>query len=108
MWHGRAKIIGVAGTSPAMTTGARTHVQGGTAMSQLRLGVIGIGAFGARVALRLLWSGYHTLSIYDVADVATDNRICSSDESCRAVSRSFASKARPTPLPRCDAETYTA
>ncbi len=40
-------------------------------MSQLRLGVIGIGAFGARVALRLLWSGYHTLSIYDVADVAT-------------------------------------
>src|SRR6202012_5752923 len=42
-----------------------------TAMSQLRLGVIGIGAFGARVALRLLWSGYHTLSIYDVADVAT-------------------------------------
>jgi 3-hydroxyisobutyrate dehydrogenase len=44
---------------------------GRTAMSQLRLGVIGIGAFGARVALRLLWSGYHTLSIYDVADVAT-------------------------------------
>jgi 3-hydroxyisobutyrate dehydrogenase len=40
-------------------------------MSQLRLGVIGIGAFGARVALRLLWSGYHTLSVYDVADVAT-------------------------------------
>jgi 3-hydroxyisobutyrate dehydrogenase len=40
-------------------------------MSQLKLGVIGIGAFGARVALRLLWSGYHTLSIYDVADVAT-------------------------------------
>jgi 3-hydroxyisobutyrate dehydrogenase len=40
-------------------------------MSQLRLGVIGIGAFGARVALRLLWSGHHTLSIYDVADVAT-------------------------------------
>ncbi len=33
--------------------------------------MIGIGAFGARVALRLLWSGYHTLSIYDVADVAT-------------------------------------
>jgi 3-hydroxyisobutyrate dehydrogenase len=40
-------------------------------MSQLKLGVIGIGAFGSRVALRLLWSGYHTLSIYDVADVAT-------------------------------------
>ena len=40
-------------------------------MSQLRLGVIGIGAFGSRVALRLLWSGHHTLEIYDVADVAT-------------------------------------
>ena len=37
----------------------------------LNLGVIGIGAFGSRVALRLLWSGYHTLQIYDVADVAT-------------------------------------
>src|SRR6266436_2067259 len=40
-------------------------------MSQLNIGVIGIGAFGSRVALRLLWSGYHTLAIYDVADVAT-------------------------------------
>ena len=40
-------------------------------MTQLKLGVIGIGAFGSRVALRLLWSGYHTLEIYDVADVAT-------------------------------------
>jgi 3-hydroxyisobutyrate dehydrogenase len=40
-------------------------------MSPLNIGVIGIGAFGSRVALRLLWSGYHTLQIYDVADVAT-------------------------------------
>jgi 3-hydroxyisobutyrate dehydrogenase len=40
-------------------------------MTQLKLGVIGIGALGSRVALRLLWSGYHTLEIYDVADVAT-------------------------------------
>jgi 3-hydroxyisobutyrate dehydrogenase len=40
-------------------------------MTQLKIGVIGIGAFGSRVALRLLWSGYHTLQIYDVADVAT-------------------------------------
>jgi 3-hydroxyisobutyrate dehydrogenase len=40
-------------------------------MTQLNLGVIGIGAFGSRVALRLLWSGHHTLQIYDVADVAT-------------------------------------
>ena len=29
--------------------------------TQLKLGVIGIGAFGSRVALRLLWSGHHTL-----------------------------------------------
>src|ERR1700730_5383731 len=40
-------------------------------MTQLNIGVIGIGAFGSRVALRLLWSGHHTLQIYDVADVAT-------------------------------------
>jgi hypothetical protein len=37
----------------------------------MNIGVIGIGAFGSRVALRLLWSGYHTLQIYDVVDVAT-------------------------------------
>jgi 3-hydroxyisobutyrate dehydrogenase len=43
----------------------------GADMTQLNIGVIGIGAFGSRVALRLLWSGYHTLQIYDVADVAT-------------------------------------
>src|SRR6266446_7123390 len=40
-------------------------------MTQMNVGVIGIGAFCSRVALRLLWSGYHTLQIYDVADVAT-------------------------------------
>ncbi len=40
-------------------------------MTQLNIGVIGIGGFGSRVALRLLWNGYHTLQIYDVADVAT-------------------------------------
>jgi 3-hydroxyisobutyrate dehydrogenase len=40
------------------------------AMTLMNIGVIGIGAFGSRVALRLLWSGYHTLQIYDVADVA--------------------------------------
>jgi 3-hydroxyisobutyrate dehydrogenase len=40
-------------------------------MTQMNIGVIGIGAFGSRVALRLLWSGHHTLQIYDVADVAT-------------------------------------
>jgi 3-hydroxyisobutyrate dehydrogenase len=36
----------------------------------MNIGVIGIGAFGSRIALRLLWSGWHTLQIYDVADVA--------------------------------------
>jgi 3-hydroxyisobutyrate dehydrogenase len=40
-------------------------------MTDMNIGVIGIGAFGSRVALRLLWSGYHTLQIYDIADVAT-------------------------------------
>jgi len=44
---------------------------GNGSMTQMNIGVIGIGAFGSRVALRLLWSGYHTLQIYDVADVAT-------------------------------------
>jgi 3-hydroxyisobutyrate dehydrogenase len=39
-------------------------------MTPMSIGVIGIGAFGSRVALRLLWSGYHTLQIYDIADVA--------------------------------------
>jgi 3-hydroxyisobutyrate dehydrogenase len=40
-------------------------------MTQMNIGVIGIGAFGSRVALRLLWSGYHMLQIYDVVDIAT-------------------------------------
>jgi 3-hydroxyisobutyrate dehydrogenase-like beta-hydroxyacid dehydrogenase len=33
--------------------------------SSLRIGVIGIGAFGSRAALRLLWSGFHHLMVYD-------------------------------------------
>src|SRR5215470_3329939 len=40
-------------------------------MTPMNIGVIGIGGFGSRVALRLLWSGYHTLQIYDVVDIAT-------------------------------------
>jgi 3-hydroxyisobutyrate dehydrogenase len=40
-------------------------------MAQLNVGVIGIGAFGSRVALRLLWNGYHTLQLYDVNDIST-------------------------------------
>jgi 3-hydroxyisobutyrate dehydrogenase len=40
-------------------------------MSTLSVGVIGIGAFGSRVALRLLWNGYHTLQLYDVNDIST-------------------------------------
>src|SRR5262245_18889293 len=40
-------------------------------MAVLRVGVIGIGAFGSRVALRLLWNGFHTLQLYDVNDIST-------------------------------------
>jgi 3-hydroxyisobutyrate dehydrogenase len=40
-------------------------------MTGLTVGVIGIGAFGSRVALRLLWNGYHALQLYDVNDVST-------------------------------------
>ena len=35
------------------------------AISDLKIGVIGIGAFGSRAAMRLLWSGFHHLMIYD-------------------------------------------
>jgi 3-hydroxyisobutyrate dehydrogenase len=38
-------------------------------MSALRVGMIGIGAFGSRIALRLLWTDFPTLQIYDVADM---------------------------------------
>jgi 3-hydroxyisobutyrate dehydrogenase len=37
-------------------------------MAALKVGVIGIGAFGSRVALRLLWTDFPSLQIYDVAD----------------------------------------
>ena len=37
-------------------------------MSALRVGVIGLGAFGSRVAMRLLGSGFHTLQIYDLSE----------------------------------------
>jgi 3-hydroxyisobutyrate dehydrogenase-like beta-hydroxyacid dehydrogenase len=37
----------------------------------LSVGLIGLGAFGSRVAMRLLWSGHHTLQVYDVLDGAT-------------------------------------
>jgi 3-hydroxyisobutyrate dehydrogenase len=40
-------------------------------MTGLNVGVIGIGAFGSRVALRLLWNGHHTLQLYDVNDIST-------------------------------------
>jgi 3-hydroxyisobutyrate dehydrogenase len=40
-------------------------------MTALTVGVIGIGAFGSRVALRLLWNGHHTLQLYDASDVST-------------------------------------
>jgi 3-hydroxyisobutyrate dehydrogenase len=35
-------------------------------MSQLKIGFIGVGAFGSRAAMRLLWSGFHNLNIYDI------------------------------------------
>ncbi|MCC6776123.1 MAG: NAD(P)-dependent oxidoreductase [Hyphomicrobiales bacterium] len=40
-------------------------------MTALSVGVIGIGAFGSRVALRLLWNGWHALQLYDVNDIST-------------------------------------
>jgi hypothetical protein len=38
-------------------------------MAQLRLGLIGLGALGSRIATRLLRTGF-SLEIYDIADVA--------------------------------------
>ena len=40
-------------------------------MTMLNVGVIGIGAFGSRIALRLLWNGHHALQLYDVNDIST-------------------------------------
>ncbi len=37
----------------------------------LRVGMIGIGALGSKVALRLLWSKYPTLQVYDIVDMYT-------------------------------------
>lgn len=34
-------------------------------MADLKIGVIGIGAFGSRAAMRLLWQGHHNLAVYD-------------------------------------------
>jgi 3-hydroxyisobutyrate dehydrogenase-like beta-hydroxyacid dehydrogenase len=34
-------------------------------MSDLKIGIIGIGAFGSRAAMRLLWQGYPNLMVYD-------------------------------------------
>ena len=34
-------------------------------MADLKIGVIGIGAFGSRAAMRLLWQGHHNLVVYD-------------------------------------------
>jgi 3-hydroxyisobutyrate dehydrogenase-like beta-hydroxyacid dehydrogenase len=38
-------------------------------MAQLRLGLIGLGALGSRIATRLLRTGF-SLEVYDIADVA--------------------------------------
>ncbi len=37
-------------------------------MSALRVGIIGLGAFGSRVAMRLLWSGFNSLQIFDLSE----------------------------------------
>jgi 3-hydroxyisobutyrate dehydrogenase len=34
-------------------------------MSALKIGFIGLGAFGSRAAMRLLWSGFSELNVYD-------------------------------------------
>src|SRR5260221_14496573 len=38
-------------------------------MSGLSVGVIGIGAFGSKIALRLLWTDFPGLQIYDTDDL---------------------------------------
>jgi 3-hydroxyisobutyrate dehydrogenase len=38
-------------------------------MAGLKVGVIGIGAFGSKIALRLLWTDFQTLQIYDSDDL---------------------------------------
>jgi 3-hydroxyisobutyrate dehydrogenase len=35
-------------------------------MSALNIGFIGLGAFGSRAAMRLLWSGFPNLNVYDI------------------------------------------
>lgn len=39
--------------------------------SPLRVGLVGLGAFGSKIALRLLWSKFPTLQVYDVVDMYT-------------------------------------
>ena len=38
-------------------------------MAQLSVGVIGIGAFGSKIALRLLWTDFSNLQIYDADEL---------------------------------------
>ena len=38
-------------------------------MAQMKVGLIGLGALGSRIATRLLRTGF-SLEIYDIADVA--------------------------------------
>ncbi len=42
-----------------------------TSVDPLRVGIVGLGAFGSRVAMRLLWNGYHTLGVYDCNDMTS-------------------------------------
>src|SRR5450759_2915393 len=44
---------------------------GTRAMASFRVGQNGLGAMGSRIAMRLLRSGFSSLQIYDVDDIAT-------------------------------------
>ena len=48
-----------------------------TDVDPLRVGIVGIGAFGSRIAMRLLWNGYHNLGAYDCNDMTL--RVFSND-----------------------------
>ena len=49
---------------------------------ELSVGVIGIGAFGSKIALRLLWTDFPGLQIYDIDDL-TPRHVRGVIRSCR-------------------------
>ncbi|NDA48404.1 MAG: NAD(P)-dependent oxidoreductase [Alphaproteobacteria bacterium] len=40
-----------------------------TETTPLRIGIIGLGSFGSRVAMRLLWNGFPSVNTYDQNDM---------------------------------------